>query len=266
MELKNLLGSVKIYIRNLQEASPESIQLYKEYRNVLNTLKRKTKKNYYNKKCLALKNNTKQLWELINRTIGKKKNTGSIILYISIDGIKTYSPDWIANAFGSFYANLDSNLANHISPGNTGIDYYLKQIPRSLQSFVMARTTKEEVERVIKSLPNKQSCGHDKISNTVLKKLNEASSYPLMSIFNQSIAQGIFPNLMKVAKIIPLYKEKERDLVVNYRPVSLLMTISKVLEKIISVHLYKYLEKINYYLTVNMVFNLSDLVNTRYLN
>ena len=56
----------------------------------------------------------------------------------------------------------------------------------------MTRTTKEEVERIIKSLPNKQSCGHDKISNIVLKKLNEALSYPLMSIFNQSIAQGIF--------------------------------------------------------------------------
>ena len=112
------------------------------------------------------------------------------------------------NAFGSFYANLSSNLANQILPGNTGIDYCLKQIPRSLQSFVMARTTKEEVERVIKSLPNKQSCGHDK----VLKNLNEALSYPLTSIFNQSIAQGIFPNLMKVAEVIPLYKGKERDL------------------------------------------------------
>ena len=66
-------------------------------------------------------NNTKKLCELINRTIGKKKNTGSIIPYILIDGIKTYSPDCIANAFGSFYANLGSNLANQISLGNIGL-------------------------------------------------------------------------------------------------------------------------------------------------
>ena len=166
---------------------------------------------------------------------------------------------WI---FGTFYANLCANLANQISSGTTKIDYYLKQIPRRLhsfvmtlttkeevertiKSFVMTLTTKEEVERTIKSLPNKQSCGHDKISNIMLKKLYEALSYPFTGIFNQSISQGIFPNLMKVAWVIPLCKGKERDLVVNYRPVSLFMTISKVLEKLIYMCLYKYLEKNN---------------------
>ena len=68
-------------------------------------------------------------------------------------------------------------------------------------------------------------------------------SFPLTGIFNQSIIQGVFPNLMKIAEVIPLYKGKERDLVVNYRPVSLLMTISKVSEKIVYILLYKYLEK-----------------------
>ena len=76
----------------------------------------------------------------------------------------------------------------------------------------MTLRTKDEVERIIKRLPNKQSCGHDKISNMMLKKLHEALSYPLTSIFNQSISQGIFPNMMKVAEVIPLYKGKERNL------------------------------------------------------
>ena len=194
---------------------------------------------------MTLKNNTKKLWELVNRTIGKQKNTGSIIPYITHDGIQIHSPDCIANAFGKFYANLGSNLANQISPGITKINDYLKQIPRSLNSFVMTLTTKGEVENLIKSLPNKQSCGHYKISNTMLKKLNEALSFPLIGIFNQSIIQGVFLNLMKIAEVIPLYKGKEQDLVVNYRPVSLLMTISKVLEKIVYICLYKYLEKNN---------------------
>ena len=79
----------------------------------------------------------------------------------------------------------------------------------------------------------------------MLKRLYEALSCPLTGIFNQSILQGIFPNMMKVAEVIPLYKGNERDLVVNYRPLSLLMTISKVLEKLIYIHLYKYLEKNN---------------------
>ena len=197
---------------------------------------------------MTLKNNTKKLWELINRAIGKQKNTGSIIPYITLHGIQIqiHSPDHIANAFGKFYANLGSNLANQISPGVTKINDYLKQIPRSLNSFVITLITKGEVENLIKSLPNKQkSCSHDKISNTMLKKSSEALSFPLTGIFNQSIIQGVFPNLMKIPEVIPLYKGREHDLVVNYRPVLLLMTISKVLEKLVYIRLYKYLEKNN---------------------
>ena len=71
----------------------------------------------------------------------------------------------------------------------------------------MTLITKGEVENLIKSLPNKQSCGHDKISNTMLKKLSEALSFPLTGIFNQSTIQGVFPNLMKIAEVIPCIKE-----------------------------------------------------------
>ena len=62
-------------------------------------------------------------------------------------------------------------------------------------------------------------------------------------MYNQSLLKGKFPELMKIVEVIPLYKGKERDLVVNYHPVSLLMTMSKVLEKIVYSRLYGYLEK-----------------------
>ena len=62
-------------------------------------------------------------------------------------------------------------------------------------------------------------------------------------IFNQSLSTGEFPNLMKLAEVVPLYKGKEFDLVINKRPISLLITISKVLEKIIYKQVYKFLEK-----------------------
>ena len=73
-------------------------------------------------------------------------------------------------------------------------------------------------------MPAKTSSGHDGISNKLLKDLNCTISYPLSIIFNQSLESGIFPDKMKTAEIIPLYKNKEEDLVNNYRPISLLMT------------------------------------------
>ena len=66
-----------------------------------------------------------------------------------------------------------------------------------------------------------------------------------MIVFNQSIIQGIFPDIMKLADVIPLYKGKDRDQVINYRPISLLMTLSKILEKKIYKRIYSNLDKNN---------------------
>ena len=76
----------------------------------------------------------------------------------------------------------------------------------------------------------------------MLKQLSTSISYPLQIIFNQSISQGVFPSKMKLAEVIPLYKGKEHDIIINYRPISLLITISKLLEKIIYKRLYLFLE------------------------
>ena len=122
---------------------------------------------------------------------------------------------------------------------------YLTNIPQTLNSIVLNPTTQLEIEQKIDELAPKTSCGYDKISNKLLKDLKSAVSYPLTIIFNQSIISGHFPNMMKVAEIIPLYKGKEWDEVVNYIPMSLLMTISKLLEKIIYTGVYNFLEQQN---------------------
>ena len=156
------------------------------------------------------------MWQVINQTIGKQKHGGSIIHYISIDGVKTYNPKKIPNTFGSFSANLGSNLAKKIQNGKTSIDEYINMIPHNLNSLVLRQTTEKEIRTLISQLPNKSSSGHDQISNKLLKGICDAISYPLVIVFNQSITQGIFPDIMKLADVIPLYKGKDKDEVRNY--------------------------------------------------
>ena len=176
---------------------------------------------------------TQKLWALINQTIKKCKNGSTIIPYITVEGLQTYNSMKIANTFGKFCASIGKELAATIVLGKHDINHYLKLIPKTKISLVLWETSVEEIEVQIKSMPNKTSYRHDKVSNTLLKSLCTAISYPLQIIFNQSIYHGVFPDKMKLAEILPSYKGKEYDLVVNYRPISLLMTISKVLEKII---------------------------------
>ena len=220
----------------------ETIDKYKKARNLLNRLKWTAMQTYYRTKCINYKNNTKKLWQVINQMISKCKNSGSIIPFLSINGIRTNNPKQITNKFGSFYSSLGSTLASKIPKGTQDISHYIQKLPRTVSSMLLTNTTQHEIEKLTNDLPNKTSCGHDKISNSLLKDLKCCISYPLMVVFNQSIALGIFPDKMKLAKIIPLYKGKERDEVINYCPISLLMTISKLLEKIIYVRTYSYLE------------------------
>ena len=216
---------------------------YKNYRNLYNKTKREMKINYYSKKLTECKTNTKKLWKVTNEILCKHKHKGNLIDYISIDGVKTYNPKKIANEFGKFYSRLGETLAGKIKVGNKTIEDYLSYIPCNLSSMLMKPTSQREIIKLITKLPNKTRHGHDMISNELLKKLNKRISSPLCMIFNQSLQEGIFPDLMKMAEVIPLYKGKESDKVINYRLISLLLTISKVLEKIVYNRLIKFITK-----------------------
>ena len=93
---------------------------------------------------------------------------------------------------------------------------------------------------IINKLKNKNSSGNDEISNKLLKAIGNELSKPLTIIINQCLLTGIFPDLLKIAKVKPLFKRGDTALLNNYRPISLLPTISKVFERVIYSQLYAY--------------------------
>ena len=198
-------------------------------------MKSQLKKNYYRTRCVEYKQNAKKLWILINDTVKKVKHKGSIIPYITVNGLKQHNPQKIANSFGKFYSTLGSDLANKILTGTTPISTYLSNIPWNLNSMVLCLTTIHEIDNLIRQLPNKTSHGFDNISNTMLKSLRTSITFPLCHIFNCSLMEGSFPERMKKAEVIPLYKGKDMDNMINYRPISLLIASSKLLEKIVHI-------------------------------
>ena len=109
--------------------------------------------------------------------------------------------------------------------------------------MVLFPTSHCEVNKLIANLLSKTSSGHDNISNILLKSLQTSLSYPLTIIMNQSLETGVFPDQMKLAEVIPLYKNKAMDHLVNYQPISLLITISKILEKIMYKRVVEFINK-----------------------
>ena len=99
----------------------------------------------------------------------------------------------------------------------------------------------EQTKTIINNLKPKNSSGHDNISLILLKASINSIAKPLTCIINQSLKTGRFPSKLKVAKIIPIFKKDDEHDFNNYRPISLLPSISKVFEKTIYTQLFQYL-------------------------
>ena len=101
------------------------------------------------------------------------------------------------------------------------------------------------VENIINELKPKDSTGYDNISAKLLKYVKNEVSPALTLIINQSFATGIFPNRLKIARVLPLFKKEDEKLLSNYRPISLLPVISKIFERAMFAQLYTYFKDNN---------------------
>ena len=102
-----------------------------------------------------------------------------------------------------------------------------------------------EIIRTVQNCKNKTSTDFSDISMSLLKKVISKIVKPFAHICNVSFQTGVFPNKMKIAKVIPLYKSGEKNIFTNYRPISLLPQFSKILEKLYNNRLDKFLNKCN---------------------
>ena len=153
----------------------------------------------------------------------------------------------IANAFNNFFTNIGetviTNTNTTISPFNT----YLSNKPNCKFTFTLMSV--EDIVQIINSLKPKVSSGLDELSNKMLKLIKDVIAPPLTIIINHMLNTGIFPDKLKISKVIPLFKKGDDKLFSNYRPISLLSSISKIFEKFIFIQVSKYFE-IN-----NLIFN-----------
>ena len=219
---------------------------YRTYRNNLKKVIRLSKNRYFHEKCNEYRNDSRKLWKLINdlvrKTSGSKKN---MIERLKIKNLMKYDPDSITNEFCEFFSTIGEKYSHDIDDPQHSTDYYLNRMPKSNSSLFLTPTTSAEIEALIMALPNKTSSGHDSISNNLLKKFIPAIVEPLRIIFNKSLETGTFPDEMKKADVVPLYKSKAEYECTNYRPISLLLTISKLLEKLMYKRTYYFLEQTN---------------------
>ena len=234
-----------LYQNTLRSNKIEVIEKYKQYRNTLKKLIRYCKSQYYLNKCIEFKQNSKKLWTLINRVISKSNHKLDSIDRIKVSGTYRSNAKSITSAFCHHFANVGEKYADKIRKSNKKIENYLRNIEINKHSLFLTPILESELQLLINALPNKMSSGFDNINNVLLKQLCNSVLKPMTICVNKSLTEGLFPQSMKLADVCPLFKSKEKSNTNNYRPISLLLTLSKLLEKVVYEKVYHFLNETN---------------------
>ena len=104
---------------------------------------------------------------------------------------------------------------------------------------------KEEIQQEIKLLKNNKAIEPQSIPTKLFKILNKALSEPPTDLINLSFIKGVFPNVLKTAQVLPAFKKGDKTEKNNYTPISLISSVSKILEKLMYKTLYSFLEENN---------------------
>lgn len=203
---------------------------YKNYRNKLTSVIRMAKKNYYRTNFSQNQGNPKRQWNIINSLMGRS----------GCDNIKIELLPQSSNISASF----NDHFLQSCSAPEDNLNYKKYMNIPSEFSMYLSPTNIIEVERVLISC-SKDSPGYDDIPPKLLKTSVSLISQPLMYIINLMFKTGVFPDQLKKAKVVPLFKSGDRNVINNYRPISILPAFNKVFEKTISSRLINYLETNN---------------------
>ena len=204
---------------------------YGQYRNILNRIKLHEKRAHYSELFIKIGKNTKLLWNVINGIMKKSNNKTKIVELLQNDILITEKTD-ICKIFNDHFSSAGQRVQDSISNCASSVNYkdFLKPVESKLK---FPRVTEGQICRIVSKMKSKTSTGCDGISNELLKSLVSVIKQPLCIIFNKSLSSGIFLDMMKLAKVVPLFKTGDQLLCDNYRPISLLPVISKVLERIV---------------------------------
>ena len=214
---------------------------YKGLRNKITAKKREAKIKYYERYFENNKKKTAEIWKGINSLVNiKAANRSSFKLFDTNNNIISDQTN-IANTFNDYFVNIGSNIDKKIPKARSGhTKDYLKNIKCDKTLFLVP-VVAPEIGKIIDSLDINKSTGPNSIPVYILKILKPFFSEWLAKLINLSFETSIFPDLLKIAKVIPIHKKGCKFDHKNYRPISLLSVLSKIYEKIIYKRIYGFL-------------------------
>ena len=227
------------YTENRKSTIPSYV--YKNFKKRVSKMTNISRNDYIRNCFRSCANNTKRTWKAINKHLrNQKPRNKSFLLKINGDIISSNSE--VASRFNSYFSTVATDLENAIPPSTRSPLSYLTNLTH--ESFYMSPCASEEVRNLILGMADK-SCPLFEVPVFIYKLYSEPLSVIICDLFNESIALGLFPDLLKIARVVPAHKKGDRTNISNYRPFSVLPIISKIFERLMFGRFTKFLNRNN---------------------
>ena len=240
-ERDKLLSS---YIKAKNPARKATIQIaYKEQRNKVVELTRKSKLSFYKSYFSANSKNLRKVWQGIKCLINIKSKSNDVPTCIYDDkGNLVTDPIQISETFCNQYTNVAQNILNKNKyEGDGNFERFMPPpCPNTITEF--APVTAEEIQAILKKFDPNKSTGPSSIPSKFLHYMSDSLINPLLLIVTTVLSSGIHPDKLKISKVIPIYKKGSKLIAANYRPISLLSNINKLIEKIVFSRMFSHIQ------------------------
>ena len=235
-----------MYRKSLRTKLTQDVEKYRKYRSILTKVKRLAKNLFFKNKIERFIDDKRKVWQTLNVIMHRKarKKTKISSLKDQNTGNELTNSQEIANSLNNYFNSVGQKMADKFEyvRANDPMSY-ITTAPES--SVYLKPVTVDEILRLIKDINTRKAPGPDLISGYLLKGTIDSIAPILAKLFNDCIDEGVFPDSLKIAEVIPLHKEGKKDIATNYRPISLLPIISKLFETVISNRLIPFFEKHN---------------------
>ena len=233
-KIKEKAKAFKKYMK-CKQATQKTLhyQAFKVIKNEITRDIRKKKKEYYQKYFTKHAKNLKKIWKGIKSIINVKSKSFDTPTCLEVGNETVTDVKQVADSFNDYFTKIADTILNKRKyNGNKSYRDFLSN--RLLEEFAFSDCHEQEIEDVISSLKN-NALGPNSIPTSILLSIKSVISVPLKNIFNLSFHTGTHPEVLRIAKTIPIYKKGSRLLVSNFRPISLLSNIIKILENVYTV-------------------------------
>ena len=221
---------------------PDDWQKYRSIRNKVTSEIRRAKREYITSSIINCNGKSGDVWKSLKFVLPNKCETERI-MQVEIENKEINDKEEIAECFNTHFTNVGKTIQENIESNTQVQNDDCLQNTDNQNNLHFKSVDETDVLNHLNNLATDKACGLDNLPAVFLKSIAEHISKPLTHIYNLSILQNKVPSTWKQSRITPIYKGTgERSNMNNYRPISILPILAKIMEKLIFDQLYAYLQ------------------------